>query len=65
MKATASPETLERFLAERIDKLIRQLPPEERSKISFENGRFIGPAEVVRKVKGMARREDTRGLAGG
>jgi hypothetical protein len=64
MKATTPPETLEGFLSERIDLLIRQLPPEERSKISFEGGRFTGPAEIIRKVKSMARREDTEGPAG-
>lgn len=64
MKPTTPPETLEGFLDARIDALIRQLPPEERAKISFENGRFTGPAEVIRKVKSMARREDAHGSAG-
>jgi hypothetical protein len=64
MKATIPSETLEGFLNTEIDALIRQLPPEERAKISFENGRFTGPVELIRKVKSMARGEDSRGAAG-
>lgn len=64
MKATTPHETLEGFLNERIDALIRQLPPEERAKITFENGQFSGPAELIRKVKNMARGEDAHGSSG-
>jgi len=64
MKSTTPPETLEGFLNARIDTLIRQLPPEERAKISFENGQFRGPAELIRKVKSMARGEDAHGSTG-
>jgi hypothetical protein len=52
------------ILDPRIEALIRQLPPEERAKISVQGGRFSGPKELIHKLQGLSQGEDTKGPAG-
>lgn len=57
-------DTVGEFLQSKIDTIIRGLPPEEREKITFSDGAFSGPPDLVRKVKDLMRREDAHGSAG-
>lgn len=52
------------FLREKMDTIVRQLPPEDRAKVKFENGKLDGPPELVARVKDLLRREDADGSAG-
>lgn len=55
---------MEEFLVEKVDTIVRQLPPEERERVKFVDGKLSGPPDLVRKVKSLLRREDAEGTAG-
>jgi hypothetical protein len=61
---TTKHDAVEEFLVEKVDTIVRQLPPEERERVKFVNGKLSGPPDLVRKVKSLLRREDAEGTAG-
>jgi len=64
MKATTPSEMQDGILDARIESLIRQLPPEERAKISVQGNRYSGPEDLMRKLHSLSQREDDEGPAG-
>ncbi len=64
MSIAKEHDAMGHFLLHKLDTIIRQLPPEERSKVHMQDGELHGPDELVRKVKELARKDDKKGSAG-
>jgi hypothetical protein len=58
MKASTPAKMQDGFLDEQMETLIRQLPPEERAKISVQSGRYSGPPELIQKLQRLAQGDD-------